>query len=268
MVIIDLLSAILVDSQAWRLFWRRKLPLVFFQRRCILAAPPVGRSARATYLTGARADVGCVKGPGFVAGNSAADRVRDEVGTSPDVVELREQVTRLAAIVEQQQAEIADLRQESRGSRLTSRSRATVARQRPSQRPSQETTRRSLLKWGGAAAAAATVAVVASQAQSAHAASSADGNDLVIGQANTGSLETSLTGASSNTATALFAVDNSAASVSVDANGPTDGTAVLGLGNANAVAVWGIANSTATPSTTPPAYENIGVAGFAYGSPG
>lgn len=176
---------------------------------------------------------------------------RPGVGTTistarAEIAALQEQVARLAAVVQEQQqkaeqqqqmsqvqqAEIAELRAERDAARSQRTAGAAqhehrigaLGRRTPGTLRGRASSRRALLKWGGAAAAAATVALVASEGQGVHAATDADGDPLLIGTANVGTSQTSLAITGSSSSSSFFQVDASAST------------------NTTAVAIGGISN--------------------------
>jgi len=145
------------------------------------------------------------------------------------IQQLEAQVTRLCRQIEHQQVGIVELR----GSRATAAGRDGRAGR--AHRTSRSASRRALLQWSGAAAAAAAVTLVASE-QAAHAAPAtpaADGGNLLIGNANLGTSQTSL---------AITGLSSASPFFQVNASGSTNPSAkaIAGISNAsNGYGVYG-----------------------------
>jgi len=150
--------------------------------------------------------------------------------------DLREQVARLAALVDQQRLELSAQREES----WQLRAEIARLRARQSSRPrtgqqseharngadERASSRRALLKGAGVAAAAATVALVASEGQSGHAAPATDGGPSILFQVD----------ASSSSNTSVVEIKGIAPSSS------GTGTGVYGSGRG--YGVYGFSNET------------------------
>ncbi|HEX6817255.1 MAG TPA: hypothetical protein VF120_02700 [Ktedonobacterales bacterium] len=154
-----------------------------------------------------------------IASRQAAAVVDDEHHVNEQMEESRaliEQLQRQRSDdqqrIEQQQAEITALRTDMAGVRASGvmEPSASMASTLPARVQRRGTSRRRLLTGAGAAAAAATVALVVGEGQGAHAASASDGGSLTIGQANTGTSQTSLAVTGISTASPFFQVDASA----------------------------------------------------------
>ncbi|HEX6818887.1 MAG TPA: hypothetical protein VF120_10965 [Ktedonobacterales bacterium] len=165
---------------------------------------------------------------------------------------LERRLIELQATIERQEQRIEELEQRTPahatppggkpprtpGARHASMSRAETDRRASS--------RRALLKWGGATAAAATVALVASEGQRARAASANDGDAIIAGQGTTATSTTFLRNNDSTSPNPLLHLDNTwpgGAGNAVQAYCVAGYTALYGHAFGNGGGVYGLSDS-------------------------
>ncbi len=126
------------------------------------------------------------------------------------MAELRQQFAQLKGLLAQQQAELVELRGRIATSYGAAKARAGASSQRSGHASSRASSRRSLLKWGGATAAAAAVALAAGE-QVAHAQPRSDGSAISAGNVTTAEHATTLKfdGTSGNAKVLFLAHDTS-----------------------------------------------------------
>jgi hypothetical protein len=174
---------------------------------------------------------------------------------------------------QQQQAEIAALRArlgetervaDGEDGVAGERTRTAAPARRERGRGGRGTSRRALLKWGGATAAAATVALVASEGRAAQAdpaGRAADGGSLIIGQTNTAESQTALV--TDGSLQTLFQADASNSTYYNPVGfGPVAISALANISGANSQTAFGVfAQSTGGTGVSGLSTSGIGVVG-------
>ncbi|HEY7983836.1 MAG TPA: hypothetical protein VID73_06690 [Ktedonobacterales bacterium] len=173
---------------------------------------------------------------------------------------LRKRLTSLEQLVQGQQHEIERLHA------LLATGAATQPTIALPAEPAAHTTRRGLLKLGGAVAAAGVAAAATTLVERPQAAHAADGAGIIMGTANTNASSTGtiLTPVAASSPIPLLTVDNSTNA----AADPTTVIAIKGIGTGTGAGVLGHVASNGVGVDGSAGADGIGVVGFAPGALG